>query len=230
LILVEPEPEYPSANLFLDQLLGANIVWAEKDRRDQTLNNLYRAAQDAGKKPYLIPYGGSNQVGAFAYLKALEELQKQLSNEMPDWIVFASSSGGTQAGMVYANLQHTLNLKILGISVDETEKDLQNKIQGILSSLDGIRGGEIKPAVNQILVNPDFRGEGYGVMNDQDKEAIHLFAEQEGILLDPVYTGRAGAGLIELVRSGFLKAGERVLFWHTGGTPALFAEQYLPKI
>lgn len=81
-----------------------------------------------------------------------------------------------------------------------------------------------------ILVNADYTGAGYGIMNDRDLEAIHLFAETEGILLDPVYTGRAAAGLIDLIGSGFFKRGERVLYWHTGGTPALFADQYLPNI
>jgi 1-aminocyclopropane-1-carboxylate deaminase/D-cysteine desulfhydrase-like pyridoxal-dependent ACC family enzyme len=80
------------------------------------------------------------------------------------------------------------------------------------------------------LINDSFLGEGYGILNDQDREAIRLFAKKEGILLDPVYTGRAGAGLIHLIRSGYFGKNDRILFWHTGGTPALFADKYMHDI
>ena len=229
LVLVGPEPEQASANLFLDTILGAKIVWTEKSNRDETLQKAYDGARADGRKPYLIPYGGSNKVGAYGYYQAYRELHDQMKNEMPDWIVFASSSGGTQAGLVVsAGLDS--HSKIFGISVDETEDQLKENVISIVQDLAGHMGQGVKISENDILVNAEYTGEGYGIMNEMDREAIHLFAANEGVLLDPVYTGRAGAGLIDLVRNSFFKKGERVLFWHTGGTPGLFADRYLPHI
>ena len=229
LVLVGPEPEQASANLFLDKILGAKIIWTEKSNRDETLQKAYDGAGAEGRKPYLIPYGGSNAVGAYGYYQAYRELHDQMKNEMPDWIVFATSSGGTQAGLVVgAGLDS--HSKIFGISVDETEDQLKENVISIVQDLAGHMGQGMELSENDILVNAEYTGEGYGIMNERDLEAIHLFAANEGILLDPVYTGRAGAGLIDLVRNGFFKKGERVLFWHTGGTPGLFADRYLPHI
>ncbi len=229
LVLVGPEPEQASANLFLDKILGAKIVWTEKSNRDETLQKAYDGARADGRKPYLIPYGGSNAVGAYGYYQAYRELHDQMKNEMPDWIVFASSSGGTQAGLVVSAGLDSQS-KIFGISVDETEDQLKENVISIVQDLAGHMGQGVEFSENDILVNAEYTGEGYGIMNEKDREAIHLFAANEGILLDPVYTGRAGAGLIDLVRNSFFKKGERVLFWHTGGTPGLFAARYLPHI
>jgi len=229
LVLVGPEPGKASANLFLDKILGAKIIWTEKSNRDETLQQAFDGARADGRKPYLIPYGGSNKVGAYGYSQAYKELQDQMKNEMPDWIVFASSSGGTQAGLVVgAGLDS--HSKIFGISVDESEDQLKNNVISIVQDLADHMGQGMELSENNILVNAEYTGEGYGIMNEKDLEAIHLFAANEGILLDPVYSGRAGAGLIDLVRNGFFKKEERVLFWHTGGTPGLFADRYLPHI
>ncbi len=230
LVLVGPQPDRPSSNYFLDQLLGARLIWTEKDQRDQTLENAFDQARNEGKKPYLIPYGGSNALGAYAYLKAFEELAEQLQGEMPDWIVFASSSGGTQAGLWLGSLLAASPTKILGISVDAPENLLKDRILGIAAELKESQKFKLDLVPDQILVSDNYTGAGYGSMNDQDREAIQLFARLEGILLDPVYTGRAGAGLIDLIKSGFFAKGQRVLFWHTGGAPALFAENYLEKL
>lgn len=227
LVLVGPQPKRASSNLFLDHLLGARIVWTEKEVRDITLQKVFQKAQEEGKNPYLIPYGGSNALGAYAYLKAFEELAEQLKNEIPDWIVFASSSGATQAGLWVGSLLKGLSTNILGISVDEPEFQLKENVHRIAVELDEYQSLALKLDTDQIFVNDNYTGEGYGFMNDLDRSAIQLFARQEGILLDPVYTGRAGAGLIDLIRIGFFKKDQRVLFWHTGGTPALFADKYM---
>ena len=230
LILVGPQPDRLNSNLFLDALLGARLIWTDKDQRDQTLQNTFNQAQVEGNKPYLIPYGGSNALGAYAYLKAFEELAGQLKDGMPDWIVFASSSGGTQAGLWIGTLKGKSPTKIYGISVDEPENQLKTNVHRIANELKQSQKFEVELALDQILVNDSYTGDGYGMMNDLDREAIQIFARQEGILLDPVYTGRAGAGLIDLISQGFFKKGQRVLFWHTGGTPALFADQYLENL
>jgi D-cysteine desulfhydrase len=143
-----------------------------------------------------------------------------------DWIIFASSSGGTQAGLVLG--AHLFNYpgSLLGISVDEPQASLQARVAKLASETSERLGPRIEFAPGRVLVNADYATAGYGVLTDAENAAIHLFAKYEGLLLDPVYTGRAGAGLIDLIRKGFFKKEETVLFWHTGGQPALFAEKY----
>ncbi|RLD10407.1 MAG: D-cysteine desulfhydrase family protein [Chloroflexota bacterium] len=229
LVLAGQEPETASANLFLDRLVGAEIVWTTPENRAQTIQKVFKEIEEAGRKPFLIPYGGSSKVGAAAYALAVQELLGQLPKQ-PDWIVFASSSGGTQAGLVAGASLFGLESNILGISVDEPKDVLQSRVAELASEVTEILGQKMAFSPNDILVNADYTGAGYGVMGTPEREAIHLFAKKEGILLDPVYTGRAAAGLIDLIRKGFFGAEETVLFWHTGGTPALFANKYQEAI
>ncbi len=229
LVLAGQEPETATANLLLDRLVGAEIVWTEPEKRDQALQAVFEQADEAGRQPFLIPYGGSSKVGAAAYAIAIQELSQQLP-EAPDWIVFASSSGGTQAGLVAGKRLFGVGSKILGVSVDEPGKVLQARVAGLAREVAGVLGKKAAFPAEEILVNDNYTGEGYGVMGEPEREAIHIFARKEGILLDPVYTGRAAAGLIDLIRQGFFSPEETILFWHTGGTPALFAGKYIDKL
>ncbi len=224
LVLGGDKPSEPSGNLLLDLLFGAEIVYAPMSARDETLQATFESAKIAGRDPYLVPYGGSNPVGASAYAFAIQELVDQ--GVSPDWLVFASSSAGTQAGMVVGAHLTSFKGKILGMSVDEHEEDLKARVAGLASETAAYLGQPTNFTPDQILVNADYLGEGYGIMNDQDREAVHLFAKFEGILFDPVYTGRAAGGMIDLIRKGFFSNDETVLFWHTGGTPALLADKY----
>jgi D-cysteine desulfhydrase len=224
LVLVGEPPAQASANLLLDQLLGAQIIWTDKAQRDNVLHATFDSARDSGKKPYLVPYGGSNSTGALGYVFAMEEFISQ--GVQADWIVFASSSGGTQAGLVLGARLFGFPGKILGISVDEAQLDLQIHVAKLASETSVRLGQHIEFAANEVLVNADYALPGYGILTDVERAAIQLFAKYEGLLLDPVYTGRAAAGLIDLIRKGFFKKDQTILFWHTGGQPALFAEQH----
>ena len=179
---------------------------------------------EQGHKPYLVPYGGSNSTGALGYTFAMEEFMQQ--NVEADWILFASSSGGTQAGLVLG--AHLFNYpgKVFGISVDEPQAALQGRVAKLASETSERFGPRLEFAESHVLVNANYATPGYGVLTNAEREAIQLFAKCEGLLLDPVYTGRAAAGLIDLIRTGYLKKEQTVLFWHTGGQPALFAEKY----
>ncbi len=215
----------PSGNLLLDRLFGAEIVWTEtREEREVVLQQTFQKAWDSGRRPYLLPLGASNAVGALGYAFAFEELMGQSVN--PDWIVFASSSGGTQAGLVLGARRAGWQGKILGISVDEPETKLQTMVAEIATEASERFGERMVFKPSEILVNCDYIGAGYGIMAEPEIEAIRLFASTEGLLVDPVYTGRAAAGMIDLIRKGFFKKDETLLFWHTGGTPALFANQY----
>ncbi len=225
LVLTGEMPEQASANLLLDQLFGADIITVE-DRafRDQILQKTFDDAVAAGKKPYLVPYGGSSSTGAMGYTFAMEELMKQ--NVGADWIVFGTSSGGTHAGLVLGQRLFGYKGKVLGISIDETEDDLKKHVSALASQTSEKLGERIQFTRDDVLANDKYCQAGYGVFGEGEREAINLFARHEGLLLDPVYTGRAAAGMINLIRKGFFKKDETILFWHTGGQPALFAEKY----
>ena len=228
LVLVGQPPAQTSANLLLDQLFGAEIVWTEKSHRDIVLKKTFKKAVAQGHKPYLVPYGGSNPTGALGYAFAMEEFIAQ--NVQADWIIFASSSGGTQAGLVLGARLFDYPGKVLGISVDESQGILQKRVAKLASETSERLGPHIEFVTDEILVNADYCAAGYGILTEAEREAIRLFAEYEGLLLDPVYTGRAAAGLVDLIRKGFFKKDETVLFWHTGGQPALFAEKYQSEL
>jgi D-cysteine desulfhydrase family pyridoxal phosphate-dependent enzyme len=224
LVLAGEKPARFSGNLLLDQLFGAEVVWCDSSGRQQALKDTFEAAWEAGRRPYLVPYGGSSTTGAAAYALALQELLEQ--EQRPDWIVFASSSGGTQAGLVVGAHLFGFQGKILGISVDQPARELKTRVAQLATETADFLGEKARFSADEILVNDDYLGEGYGVMGTPERQAIQLFARKDGLLLDPVYTGRAAAGLIDLARKGFFASGASVLFWHTGGTPALFADRY----
>jgi L-cysteate sulfo-lyase len=224
LVLSGERPDHATGNLLLDRLFNAEIVWTSYEERDQMMQSTFEKAWKAGRRPYLIPYGGSNTTGATAYVFALKELLAQ--QYQPDWIVFASSSGGTQAGLVAGAKLFNFKGKVLGISVDEPERELKEKVASLATATTDVLEEKINILPDDILVNDDYLGAGYGIMGAPEIDAIRLFARTEGLLLDPVYTGRAAAGMIDLVRQGFFKPTETVLFWHTGGTPVIFSDRY----
>ena len=220
-----PLPSQWTGNLLLDELLGARIRWTGDDDPLVVLEAAAEAELAAGRAPYVIPYGGSNAVGASAYAYAFEELWVQMDERRAafDRVVFASSSGGTQAGLIVGAKMCDYIGQILGISVDKTDGHLQETVQALLEPTAKRLGLDLSFGPGEILINDEYTGGGYGVLTAAEREAIRLVARQEGILLDPVYTGKAMAGLIDLIRRGEIGAHETILFWHTGGAPALFA-------
>lgn len=231
LVLTGELPEHPSGNLLLDQLFGARVVNVlDRGDRDRVLQETFDQAAADGRKPYLVPYGGSSPTGALGYAFAVEEVMGQLQDfgglNGVDWFVFATSSGGTHAGLTLGQQVFGYKGKVLGISIDESVEWLQEHVSALASSASEKLGEQLQFAPTDVSANADYCRAGYGVLTEAEREAVKLFAETEGLLLDPVYTGRAAAGLIDLVRKDFFKKDEAVLFWHTGGQTALFAEKY----
>jgi D-cysteine desulfhydrase len=232
LVLTGELPEKSSANLLLDELFGAKIV-AVSDRkdRDRILRETFDNAVAEGKKLYLVPYGGSSPTGALGYAFAMEELMKQTEDfGSLDWIVFGTSSGGTHAGLVLGQRVFGFKGRVLGISIDESEEWLKTHVSRLASDASEKMGERIEFGPADVLTNANYCEAGYGVLTEAEREAVQLFAKYEGLLLDPVYTGRAAAGMIDLIRKGFFVKDETILFWHTGGQPALFADRYANQI
>jgi D-cysteine desulfhydrase len=230
LVLSGEARDAPNGNLLLDHLLGATCHWTTREDRLPRLKELERQLKAAGKKPYYITIGGSDPVGALGYAVAMEEAVTQANGlgVRFDAMVFASSSGGTHAGLVAGAWALSVDTPIVGISIDETRKDLQNIVAPIASGCSELLGKPHAFAPADIRAEDGYLGAGYGVVGDLERDAIWLLARQEGILLDPVYTGRAFGGLLDLLHRGsvaWLPHGRKanVLFWHTGGAPALFA-------
>ncbi len=219
----EPPPQL-SGNLLLDHLLGAEIVWAGSRLLGDQAAEVAARLRAEGRRPYIIPYGGSNPVGAAGYVAAMEELLAQCEAHRLyfDHIVLASSSGGTQAGLMVAARALRYTGQIVGISVDLRSEPLRRALSELATATAKLLGLAESFTPQDFYVVDDYLGGGYGVVGELEREAILTLARAEGILLDPVYTGRAFGGMLDMIRRGVFGRGERVLFWHTGGTAGIF--------
>ena len=228
LILNGKKPELPNGNLLLNRLFGANEHWIDRPQRPARLRELPEQLRAQGRKPYVIGVGGSNGVGATGYVVAMMELMDQLraSGQRVDHILFGTSSGGTQAGIELGARITGFNGKLHGLSIDKNDPEhleYENEVAQIANECAEYIGSDVRLAKEDIKVVYGYMGEGYGMVGDLEREAIRLMARCEGIVLDPVYAGRAFGALVDLIRNGVFKREETVLFWHTGGAPALFA-------
>lgn len=214
-------PVTPSGNLLLDHLLGASLHFTGERgyyAAEDAINALAGRLRADGHRPYAIPIGGASVTGAAAYVLAADELLGQVA--APDWIVVADGSGGTHAGLLAGLGDGT---RVLGVDVG-TRPDLDERVPELAVAAAGATG-RAAPG-GPVVVDHERFGAGYGRPTDECLEAIRVLARLEGILLDPVYTGKAMAGLVAWVREGRLRPAETVVFWHTGGAPALFASGY----
>jgi len=225
LVLGPMAPSIVTGNLLIDDLVGARVRWTGGRDPYLVMDEVAREESEAGRAPYIIPVGGSNAVGASAYVQAMDELVRQeLERGLHiDHVVLASGSGGTQAGLVAGARALNFRGRISGISVSRPAEALGQTVLHLARLTAESLGLRVDIDAGSVQVNDRYLGGGYGVMGEGEREAIRLVARTEGLLLDPVYTGRAMAGLIDMVRRGEFSRGETVLFWHTGGTPALFA-------
>ncbi len=238
-------PEVPGGNLLLDGLLGATIHWGGPRRKGEDIPLIAAELRKEGKQPYIIPYGGSNPVGALGYVEAAREATAQLAalDLGPAAIVFASSSGGTHGGLEVGARLFGLGSRLVGVAIDkfggegpslaERIKDIIERTWALFvdaASSPSRKGASPPQPAFEPILREEFLGGGYGVVGEAEREAIGLAARMEGLLLDPVYSGRAFAGLLLMIRSGEFKASDSVMFWHTGGSPALFpyARDLLP--
>ncbi|HEX3054474.1 MAG TPA: D-cysteine desulfhydrase family protein [Aggregatilineaceae bacterium] len=226
LVLYTPDgipPQDLTGNLLLNHLLGATIHWTpERSPYTATITRVESDLRAEGHQPYVIPYGGSNAYGLMGYVTAMLECAAQ---GQFDTQVFATSSGGTQSGLLLGAHLAEIMGQLVGISVDRVQSDFRPDILSLVRGGANLLGLDWEPDPTAVIINDHYLGGGYAVIGDAEREAVHLLARTEGILIDPVYTGRAFAGLIDLIRRGTFTPGQRILFWHTGGAAALFASQ-----
>jgi D-cysteine desulfhydrase family pyridoxal phosphate-dependent enzyme len=233
LLLGGAESGPPSGNYLLDRLFGAEVEFvagAEWDQLQALLDRKCHDLEKEGERPYLIPAGGSTPVGALGLARGYLELADQLDARSltPELILHATSSGGTQAGLEVGRAILGRGPGILGVAVAKSPGVLEGEIAGIATKAARLAGIDVSWGLEDVAIDHSQRGPAYAVPTPASQAAIRLLARTEGILTDPVYSGKALAGLIDQGRNGRLRG--PVVFWHTGGTPALFNADLGPPL
>lgn len=236
---VPPEYEF-SGNVLLDKLFGAIIHPAEVAKEQggnavditsanvgqHQMNKLSEELRAAGKSPYIIGIGASSPTGALGYVECAAEIEQQsdLMGGPADWVVHGSGSCGTQAGLVAGFRLMGAPTRVLGVGVSGTKQDGRiAQVEALANETAQLLGHNAAIPETDIHVTGDYVGEGYGIFGDDVRASVAQIASKEGLLIDPVYTGKALTGLIDLAQKGFFKSSDRVVFVHTGGWPGLFA-------
>ena len=216
-----------SGNNFLFQLLGVKSISVVPGGSDMMgeMQKLAETLRAEGKKPYVIPGGASNKIGALGYVSCADEVLRQLfeTGLRIEHMVVPSGSAGTHAGIIAGMIGNNAGIPVTGIGVNRKKEAQQAAVLKLAQeTLDYIGTGVTMPA-EAVVAFDDYVGPGYSLPTDGMVEAVKLLASTESILLDPVYSGKAMAGLIDLVRKDYFPEGSNVLFLNTGGSPALFA-------
>ena len=225
LVLTGDEPKSPNGNLLLDLLSEAIVHFVPKGTdRSVEMEDLAAELRSKGRFPYVIPIGGSNALGAQGYIEFMRELHGQLKPNQTSKtrLVFATSSGGTYGGVLAGKMAHRMELELLGVRVDD-DPSAEEEIRRIAKEALELAGmGEKFDPYMPILLDCDHVGEGYGIPTEAGLEAVRLVWQTEGILLDPVYTGKAMSAVISRAKQGDFQK-ETLIFLHTGGAPSVFA-------
>ncbi|WBW96704.1 D-cysteine desulfhydrase family protein [Oceanirhabdus sp. W0125-5] len=231
LVLRGSEEEKLDGNLFLDKVLGAQVRFITpeeyKEKRMEIMENIKEELAKEGHKAYIIPEGASDGIGTFGYYKAMEEIIKQ-EKEMEinfDAVVLTVGSGGTYGGVFLANKIQNHKSKIYGVNVCNNAEHFENRIEEILHESLDIMGESLKFDRDEINIIDGYVGRGYALSRPEEIEFIRELAQLEGVIFDPVYTGKAMYGLVNEIKKGRFKDHKNILFIHTGGLFGLF-----PKI
>lgn len=229
LVLRGDEPQTYQGNLLLDKLFGAELQFLDPEGYFTQIEGAMQAHADAatarGEKPMIIPLGGATALGALGYVRAVEEMDAQLratGESAPDVIIAPTGSGGTLAGLYVGARRYWPKTQIIGVSVSAKADWFQTRISAMAEDCARLLDWDQTWQPQDILIEDGFVGSAYGVPSDGGIEAIYQVAQQEGVLLDPVYTGKAMHGLITLAKEGRIAAGSSVVFMHCGGSPALY--------
>jgi L-cysteate sulfo-lyase len=222
LVLNGEKPEKPTGNLLMDHLLDATIFHVSREERELKARKIYERLTAEGRHVYFMPPGGSTVVGTLGYTAGFGEILDDIKKSAVNihHIIHASSSAGTQAGLVLGQAISGWNGRITGISVDVPEQELAHNVHHLASEAGKHLGIQINP--NLIHTDGNYIGEGYGIPTQACKDAIKGFAKKEGIFLDTVYTGKGASGFLDYCNKGLIRKNEPALFIHTGGNIQLF--------
>jgi D-cysteine desulfhydrase len=217
LILNGVPPLKPTGNTLLDTLLGAEIEYiATREERSAACDRVVGRLRDEGRRPFFIPLGASTSVGALGFVAAVGELVEQ--QMVPDVIIHATSSGGTQAGLLAGAALNNLKMQIVGVSADDPAEAIEASVRRIISGIERFHG-----PYGEIEVDDTRVGEGYGISTPESREAQEVAARTEALFVDHTYTAKAFGALMAYVREGRFTEDQTILFWHTGGQVGLFA-------
>jgi D-cysteine desulfhydrase len=217
LIINGAKPERPTANALLDRLLGAEIEYIpSRNERAEASERVLTRLRDAGCRPFFLPLGASTPTGAFGFVTAIGELVGQ--GVVPDVIVHACSSGGTQAGLVAGVALYGINTRVIGVSADDPADAISSTVRRIIRGIEGLEAFD-----GEIEVDDTRVGDGYGIPTAASREAQELAARTEALFVDHTYTAKAFGAMLAYLREGRFDTDETVLFWHTGGQVGLFA-------
>ena len=221
-----PEIYMSSGNVFLNKVFGAEMILCPPDRdvKDYA-DEIVEEKKQSGGSPYFIPVGGSNHLGELGYIECMREIIENQNKDPFTHIILATGSGGTHAGLVAGKTIFQSEIKVIGISIKDNKSNQEERVyQLATNSLKYVDSSA--PNREDVFVDDSFVGPGYAEPTDGMRKALSLMATREGILLDPVYSGKAFDGLIGLVRSNFFKPNDKVLFLHTGGSAAIPAFEW----
>jgi L-cysteate sulfo-lyase len=227
-------------NMLLERVLGVEMRIREPLAKGKVvkledtialMNEIAEEQKRAGRKPYVVSVGGSmtagdmdKPLGAVSYVEAFAEMYEQTRalGFVPDAVIHATGSGGTQAGLLVGARALTDSCRVVGISVSDDAESFAGYVEGIAGPLEREMGLNPVPGRKDIIVFDEYMKDGYGIVNEEVADVVRHVFVTEGVVLDPVYTSKAMIGLIGLARKGYFKKGEKVVFFHTGGTAALF--------
>lgn len=230
LVLRGDKDTSPEGNLLIDKLLGADIRFITADeysnQRSEIMESIKQEMEQKGFKPYIIPEGASNGIGSFGYYTAMEEIMEQEEelNISFDCIVLAVGSGGTYAGLWLANKLHNHPADVYGVNVSGNAEYFKTRIEEILHESMKYMDVHVPVSQDEINIIDGYVGRGYALSRPEELKFVHDLAKLEGVILDPVYTGKAMYGLTEEIKKEKFKAYRNILFIHTGGLYGLFPQ------
>jgi 1-aminocyclopropane-1-carboxylate deaminase/D-cysteine desulfhydrase-like pyridoxal-dependent ACC family enzyme len=220
----------PRGNALLQRLFGAEVVHVgSRQERAARVEEVAQQLRADGQNVVVVPLGASTPQGALGYVRAADELGEQLRTVQLDgghlWIFVSASSSGTLAGLIVglqlADLEH---VRLVGVSPDDSSAEIRSTARSIAEGTADILGYELSLSDHSPIITDDYVGDGYGIPTRESEEAITLFAQTEGVVLDPVYSAKTAAAMIDWTRRGNFTPHDTVIFWHTGGWPAIFAK------
>ena len=221
-----PESYMNSGNIFLNKIFGAEMILCPTNKNvEEFAEEIMDDRKRQGVNSYFIPVGGSNHLGELGYIECMREIIEQDSEKLFTHIILATGSGGTHAGLIAGKTHYQSDIEIIGISIKDKKLDQEEKVFRLAkNSCDFIQCKSLDR--KNVIVEDGYVGEGYAIPTEGMKKALKLMARKEAILLDPVYSGKAFDGLIDLVKKGYFKDSDKILFIHTGGSAAIPAYEW----